>query len=217
MSNGVWVCFPTANAERAEMAAEAWRRCGYRIALLTNTGQDHSFPLVDLNVNVSAYPGYWRSCNALAKAVVAIDPEFRALVCAADDMEPDPDHTADEIAYQFLDRFPDGYGVMQPTGDDLDGTDRICGSPWLGRGWIIDSYSDGPYHSGYMQFFMDEELLNVAKLEGVLWQRPDLTQYHAHWSREGKITKTDYQRANDRFWAQDKRLFEARRAEGFPA
>jgi hypothetical protein len=41
-------------------------------------------------------------------------------------MLPDP-RPAQEIAEAFLARFPDGFGVLQPTGDTMDGTDRICG------------------------------------------------------------------------------------------
>lgn len=214
---GVWVAFPTAHPARGAEAVQLWSLRGYSVAVLTNTPYCRGTK-ADLNIHVPEYPGYWRSQNALAKAILAVDPDFRALCCAADDMRPDPNLMSYEIAEEYLGRFPDGFGVMQPIGDDLDGTDRICGSPFFGRGWIEEGYADGPYHAGYMQFFQDEELRIVAGRLGVLWDRPDLTHYHAHWTRSdrGKASKTDYQAANDKFWAADRRVFEARKAQGFP-
>jgi hypothetical protein len=213
-SQGVWVVFPTANPERADRAIKIWQAKGYNVAILTNT-EDCASLRCQLHIASGRYSGYFRSANALAKAVLALDPDFRVLVCAADDMEPDPNLTADAIAEQYLTRFPSGFGVLQPTGDDLDGTDRICGSPWVGRAWIETAYGGhGPLCEDYTAFFGDEELLNVSKTLGALWQRPDLTQYHDHWSRKGRGAKTAYQEENNKHWAADKRTFERRVAEG---
>ena len=205
-----WVVWPTCNPVRHKGKLNAWRSQGYRVGVLVNgvLGYDHA----DLMIWESEYRGYWQSVNMLCHALIE---RADVIVVAADDMCPDPNLTAQEIAQQFLEHFPGGYGVMQPTGDDLDGTDRICGSPWLGREWIKESYCGyGPYWGGYLRFYGDEELFNVAKQQGVLWQRPDLTQYHDHWLRTG--TKTDYQIANEAWWDQDKELFRQRRCDGFP-
>lgn len=216
MTNSVWVVFPTANPERADKATAAWQAQGYKVALFTDLeGKEADFGPFgeDFRLHSAEYPGYFRACNALAKAVLALEPDLSALVCAADDMLPDPSHTAQEIAEEFLGRFPTGFGVMQPWGDDLDGTDRICGSPWVGREWIRRAYDGrGPLCGEFMHFFSDQILKQDAKALGVLWGRYDLTQEHHHWVRYGIGHKTDYQKRNsDKYWASDKRVYNTRR------
>jgi hypothetical protein len=171
----------------------------------------------DLVQRSDSYPGYSVASNTLAVAAVAAGADV--VVFGGDDMDPEPSLTAQEIAAQYLEHFGGSFGVMQPTGDrpETFGTDRICGSPWLGRDWVLRAYGGlGAVWPGYHQFFMDEELQNVAKKLGVLWQRPDLTQEHHHWLRYGLSTKTAYQVSNDRWWTPDETMFKARKAAGFP-
>ena len=129
--DGVWIALPTCNLSRARTTADAWKAQGYRVAAITE-----QMPCFGASLHVwrEGYVGYWRSCNVLARAIAAIENHSsrEVIVFAADDLRPDPDRKANEIRNEFLSRFPDGFGVMQPTGDDLDGTDRICGSPWVG-------------------------------------------------------------------------------------
>jgi hypothetical protein len=204
----VWVAFPTANSHRAGRAAEAWSERGYRVAIAADDST-HASPRADLLLCGSPYAGYFRTSNALCKAILATDPGLVAVVCAADDMLPDPRRTADEIGAEYVERYPTGLGVMQPTGDDLPGTDRICGSPWVGREWILTAYGGlGPLPPDYFHFFGDEQLRVDATARGLLWDRPDLTQRHEHWTRAGAPPKTEYQQRNsDAFWAADKRAF----------
>jgi hypothetical protein len=212
----VFVCFPTCNPERAATARDRWRAQGYGVAIWVEPSFPDPFD-ADLVVRRDQYPGYWVACNRLVRLALAAGADV--VVCAGDDMDPDPSKRADVLGDEYLERFPDGYGVMQPTGDpmDLGAANRRCGSPWLGRGFILRAYSGaGPYHEGYRQFFGDEELFEVARAAGVLWQRPELTQLHHHWMRYGLETKTGYQVANDRWWAPDETLFRARKAAGFP-
>jgi hypothetical protein len=139
------------------------------------------------------------------------------VVTGGDDITPDFKKKAEKIAAECYERYPDGYFVMQPTGDELPGTDQICGSPWIGKGWIKRAYrGQGAFCPDYFIFFGDEELKNVAQLRGVLWQRRDLLQYHDHWTRTGGPKKTDYQVGNDRNWNNDEAVFKARKADGFP-
>jgi hypothetical protein len=114
---------------------------------------------------------------------------------------------------------------MQPTADswmlDEEGkscSERVCYSPWLGRDWILQANGGrGPLWSEYWHFFVDEELQEVAKRQGVLWQRPDLIHYHNHWSRAGE-KRPPHLLTKDRpeKWQQAKALFEQRRDAGFP-
>jgi nucleoside-diphosphate-sugar epimerase len=186
---------------------------GYKTAVLLDKGTG---PVeADLILYADPWPGYYRSLIRLCRA---IGQEADIVVTGGDDMWPDPRKRAEAIASEFFQKFPDGFGILQPTGDDLAGTDRICGSPWLGREWIRRAYQGrGPVWGEYLGFFGDEELKNVSSSLGVLWQSPDLVQYHDHWSRAGGPPKTDYQGRNERlYWERDKALFHRRREAGWP-
>jgi hypothetical protein len=159
----------------------------------------------------------------MAKMLVNGQEQAQVVIFSADDIEPDPKHTCQEIASAYLDKYPGLYGIMQPTGDkqgvDRTGTQasaRICGSPWIGANWIKRAYQGkGAAWEAYKSFYGDEELLHVAKREGVLWLAPEYTQKHLHWSW-GFSQQTFYQKRNsDRYWQSDKALFDKRLAEGF--
>ena len=88
------------------------------------------------------------------------------------------------------------FGVMQPIGDlkawPASRIDRICGSPWLGREFCRRMYQgNGPFWPEYRHMFDDEELFEVSKRMGVLWQREDLTHRHEHWGRKTLATRAD--------------------------
>ncbi len=195
------VLFPSCNPERASKAKTAWRDQGYHVSCWT----DDDF---------GRYPGYFPGVNQMISAHWG---HYDLFICAADDIFPDPNYTADEIAAKYRSRFPSYEGVLQPCGDDLPGTSQICGSPWIGKAFIASTYHGrGPYFSGYQQFYGDEELLGVAERRNALWMCPSLAQRHEHWLREG-IDKTDYQeRNNSRWWDHDKALFYFRQGLGFP-
>lgn len=213
----VSVCFPSYTVERGADATAKWRAQGYHVSVLVDSGREA--PDADLVVHAKTYPGYWASVNYLARTAVlthAVD----LVVLIGDDMDPDPSKRASEIGAEYFARFPDGFGVMQPIGDKpfSPNCDLICGSPWLGFGWVLRAYRGaGPTWSEYNQFFGDEELQHLAKKLGVLWQRADLTQHHRHWMIEGGPAKTDYQKANDRHWKHDEDIYRKRRQPaGFP-
>jgi len=204
-----YVC-PSCNPVRAKRTFAKWKAMGYGTAVLLDAGMKDSG--ADLETWTDDYRGYWAECNALCRLI-----EADIIVLGGDDIDPDPNHRADEIAAEFIKHFPNLFGVMQPTGDDLQGTDKICGSPWLGRGWIERAYGgNGATWPEYRSFFGDEELQEVAMKLGVLWQRPDLIQFHDHWTRHGGPTKTDYQIRNNQYWGADKALFGRRQASNFP-
>ncbi len=88
-----------------------------------------------------AYPGYAVAVNELIAEAMTVDPSAEWFVAAGDDIEPDLNHSAEEIAGElashfcmlhggtvFLENVGDGetlriagypatFGVMQPTGD----------------------------------------------------------------------------------------------------
>lgn len=218
MQNGkyeIWYAIPSANVDRANICLERWKEKGYKTCVLIDKGRERPYPaLTDLLIESDPYEGYFKSANLL---VQSIDRTADVIVTGGDDMFPDPDHDPMKIAEECFMKFPDGLFVMQPIGDMMPGTDKICGSPWFGRGWIDRAYG-GKYvfWPGYSAFFGDEELKEVSQKLRVLWQRSDLTQYHDHWSRPGGPKKTEYQVKNDRHWDQDKKTFFARKASRFP-
>lgn len=140
-------------------------------------------------------------------------------------MLPDPSRSAQSIAAEFYARFPDGFGIMQPVGDTMDGTDRICGSPWMGRGWIDRAnLGTGPLWSGYVGFYADEELFEVSRAlrngdHSCLEQRADLCQFHEHWTRHGAPgagSRPAYSEFSQSWWTRDQELFKKRKEAGFP-
>lgn len=217
----VVVTMPTGQKEHVNETVKRWRSKGYRMAFFVDPGPV-TLELVKTDILVQApYPGVWRACNALAKAAL----ECGADVClfAGDDMDPDPNHTAQEIAAQYLERFPTGMGLMQPCGDPqgeaINGkrnAARICGSAWFGKDWIMKSYGGrGPTPTMYYHFFGDEEMAVAGEALGILWWRPDLTQFHRHWSW-GHTPQQDYHVKAQAKWQADEAVFKQRKAAGFP-
>lgn len=242
----VYVCLPSINPEYCARYLPAWKQQGYRVAVSTDEAMfERMTPMLDgiIDVLVSPrgrYPGYWQSMNALTRYVcnrpvalayshiktspgLSLNDQLIADVCvvAGDDMQPDDRHTAQQIAQHFLRIFPDGYGIMQPTGSGEDGVDRIAGSPWMGKGWIERAYNGtGPYHGGYFHFYGDEELMNVARRQSAFIQLSQYRQRHHQWCNpdgENYGKRTHYQQRNsDEHWESDKALFFARQRQGFP-
>jgi hypothetical protein len=200
----VWYCIPSARpAAEAEAALSKWRAQGYKIALFVDPG--HTSPQADY-IWEYAYPGYAKAVNFLVHRIMRDDDLAEWFVTGGDDMHPDANHTAEEIANECYDYFwgnpgsqfdsyqpPNNhaglFGVMQPTGDkwgDRQGpySERVCGSPWMGREFCRRIYSGrGPIWPEFDHMFEDEHLFHVAKKLGILWQRSDLIHYHDHWVR----------------------------------
>ena len=200
----VWLACPSKRPPaEAEPIFAKWRERGYKIAIVTD---DATWRGCDVQIIPPEYKGYAKSVNVLVEQIIKQDPDAEWIIAAADDIEPDPNHTAEEIAAECSDHFayhnstgPQMYhdtwktkglfGVMQPTGDrwgDAQGPyiDRVAGSAWLGREFCQRiNQGRGPIWPEYFHMGEDEELQAVAIQYGVFWQRPDLIQYHAHWGR----------------------------------
>lgn len=211
----VWYAIPSANRERAQGCLQKWWDRGYKTAVAFDHGTVR-IDTADYQTWVH-YNGYFPVTNELIKYLY-LEEEADLVVVGGDDMHPDPNKTAQEIAVEFFERFPDTFGVMQPIGDrGIDGTDRICGSPWIGRDFALRmNQGKGPFWNEYYAYYGDEELKVVAEELGVLWQRPDLTQFHHHWCRPGGPPKQGYQHRNERFWNRDQTIFRRRQVSKFP-
>lgn len=211
----VWFALPTANQVMASQTLPEWKRRGYRVAVFQDR---YRFDVPDADIIVRSdepYPGWPKVVNSLAKRLVAEGADI--VVSGGDDTYPHDELSAQEIAERyFLRRFPTTMGVMQPTGDDMDGTDRICGSPWMGREFVRRfCLGRGPFWPEYMQYYADEEMQVTAKLCGLLYQERALRQFHDHWTRR-KIPQPFYHRRHQKYYATDGRLFKIRRVAGFP-
>lgn len=204
---------PSANPDNASRCVPAWRDLGYRVAVLEDRTPIPA--ACDAKLTRAAYPGWGASINALFRETVPAS--CPVVVGGGDDLFPDPNRRAEVIAGEFLERFPDTLGVMQPTGDDFEATSSICGSPWIGRAWMERMYGgSGGICERYTQQYADEELFWVAKCADRLWLRPDLTQRHEHFRRLGQSAPLYWVESAAANEAEDCRVFIERSSAGFP-
>lgn len=234
----VWLCVPSKRADGGTIPL--WRARGYRVAVMRDVGD----PPVEADIcRFERYPGYAQATNSMIHCALAADPECKWVVIGGDDVEPDANHTPEEIAADCKHHFSflvdhlrelgaysgapvSTFGVMQPTGDrwqeDANGSaliDRVCGSAWIGREFCERAYGgNGPMHPGYAHMHCDNELQEVAQKFGVFWQRRDLIHLHRHWGRTPGGKMPDFLRfANSpQHWEDSRRMFESRKALGFP-
>ncbi len=205
----VWLTIPSKRPPE-ETTLHLWRERGYKIALWRDP-QDLVSQCPDMQMT-GPYSGYAYSVNALIKSVMDHDLDAEWFIAAGDDVEPDLNHTAEEIAAQcamhfgasmpgcdHCDHSLDTFGVMQATGDRWGDTprarqmhgehcggyiDRVCGSAWIGREFARRvNRGKGPLWPEYFHMYADEELQEVATRADVFWQRRDLIQVHQHWGR----------------------------------
>lgn len=209
----VWFAIPSANPANCRKVLPVWRERGYKVAVLQNWERGE-IP-ADIAVWSDTYPGWAGSINVLCRDVVPKDAAI--VVSGGDDMLPEPGKTAGELAEEFCERFPDGFGVMQPHGDEFMAARRYCGSPWLGRRWIQTMYGGtGPMHGGYRHNWADHELFWVAKGLGALWERPDLSHHHEHFTRAGAEKPAYWRAAVEARDLEDCRLYIDRSWSRFP-
>ena len=229
----VWYCIPSARHDGGTL--RNWRKMGYKVAV-QRAPNAPILPADAFDMVISRpYESYTKAVNLLCRTVCVEWPDTLICVTGGDDIYPDPTHSPFDIQKDFIamirkaklkagqeidaDLFYGMYGVMQPTGDrwasDDTRSDRIAYSPWLGRDWILKAnQGQGPLHPDYFHFYEDEHLQNAAIKQGVFWQRPDLTQYHDHWTRNGS-KRPDFLIEADNQANKDKQLFERHKANGF--
>lgn len=238
----VWIVCPSARpVDQVAKWVAAWRERGYRMAIWRDTGDNIRDAQIDAHVFIGEYPGYAKAVNSIVLAMIDVDPTAEWFIAAGDDVYPDPNHTADEIARQcvahFYGRGPSGsadgtFGVMQPTGDRygeqpnappgaLKGAyiDRVAGSAWIGREFARRvNRGNGPLWPEYFHMFVDQELQEVATNLGVFWQRRELTHHHEHWAR-ARARSSDcppfLEKANAGY-REAEAIFYRRKAMGFP-
>lgn len=216
----VWLLLPSADIEAARSHLPAWRKQGYKVVVDCDTG-DLALQYVREGLADHAiggpYEGYPCAIRRLCRHVEVVrrmEPDD-VFVAAGDDMWPDPNFTAGEIQFQFTQRFPHGFGVMQPSGDG-HGAEVQCGSPWFGTAFARRmNGGQGIFWPQYNHYFADRELFLTARKLGVLYMRGDLTHKHDHWSWTTKV-RPDHMLPHRRKWSKDRDLFFRRQKEDFP-
>ena len=209
----VWYAIPSASPENCRKTLPVWREMGYKIAILQNW-EKADIP-ADLVVWSDRYDGWAGSINRLCTEIVP--KSAKIIVSGGDDMLPDPNMTAGEIAEQFAQRFPDGFGVMQPHGDAWSEARHYCGSPWIGRTFADTMYMGrGPMWGGYRHNWADVELYWVARSMGVLWTRDDLAQHHDNFRRRDEDKPAYWVKNVQENDAKDVQLYLARSWLQFP-
>jgi hypothetical protein len=217
----IWFAIPTANAEQCGTCFGLWKSAGYRTAALANgPACGKRIANADIVIHEPEYRGWSASINHLAFLI----DRFAWLVTGGDDVTPDPTLTADDIGQRATDHFKGTtMGVMQPAGDawmlDAGGRNvshRICWSPWIGREFARNwNGGNGPLCEAYHHFFADEELYEVTRAAVLLWNPTEITHRHEHWTRRGE-PRPAYMEAVSQKWVEDSRVFELRKANGFP-
>ena len=215
----VW---PSADIGRAAISAKAWKAKGYMTCVALDGPpkewkDNHAYDVIRF---IDHWQGYYRHINWLISETFAQGADL--VTVGGDDMDP-PDQGAQAVADDYYARFPNGFGVMQASGDP-QGMDaigrpaaaRICGSPTFGRGWAECAYGGtGAFCAGYQNYYGDEDLKEVAQRLDVLHMQPKFAITHRHWSF-GHMQRQPYHERNERTWSADQQLFFGRKAAGFP-
>jgi hypothetical protein len=212
MKPDVWVVWPTVHLEQSREMIDAWQALGYKVALLVNPPLSNmDFIKAEIVITQDEWLGFPAAANILCRTVPG-----NIVVVVGDDILPDPNSTAQQIGEQFLNRFPDTFGVMQPTGDEFGSYKDCAVSPWIGRKFIEEAYGgSGPYWEKYFHYFCDQELQEYAMKLGVFEQVSYLIQYHKHWQREERHERPGHLLKAKKKWHDDKRIFEERKLKGF--
>ena len=209
----VWVVWPTISPVKSLPMVDKWHELGYKVAILVNppNRNDQLFSAERVVVQ-NKWKGFPVAANILCKIVPG-----DIVVVVGDDVYPDPNRTAEEIGVEFLKRFPDTYGVMQPIGDKFAWTHKCAVSPWIGRTFIERAYQGrGPFWEGYYHYFSDQELQEYATSLGIFQQREDLTQFHDHWQRKENPQRPPHLMEAKKKWRKDRHTFQIRKGKGWP-
>ena len=168
----IWVLIPTKFPSKYLKVFFKWREQGYyHIAVHANNCDPY-----DLKNNYDAlftneWQGMPKSYNMMTRYLLERFPETKIFVFAADDIEPDPRHSAEKIEAIFLERFPDTFGIMQPrlNGHNLGSAE----SAWVGRKFVEVGFK-GACNENYWHWYWDTELELIAKILKVYWENFDL-------------------------------------------
>jgi hypothetical protein len=109
----VWYCIPSARPpEQAEPVLRSWIERGYKLAIWRD---NDLIVCEDVSIKkLGAYPGYAAAVNALVRAVLIADQSAEWLVTGGDDIYPDANLTAEQIAEQCSEHFYNNVELAYP-------------------------------------------------------------------------------------------------------
>lgn len=111
----VWFAIPSKRPpEEAEPVLKLWRERGYKIALALDGGGDGDWARWPDFASIGVYEGYAQSVNMLCRKILIVDEQAEWIVTGGDDVEPDPNHTAETIAAQCSEMFYTLIETMYP-------------------------------------------------------------------------------------------------------
>lgn len=219
----IWYCIPSANRPMALETLPRWKALGYRVAVqLDPDVKPLPHDICDLQF-FRPYKGWAEAVNFLMQDGFEDTDTDTLYATGGDDVLPDPNHQAHEVEDIFWDRFPDGYGVMQPAApvptapEEKKQRGHIWAwSPFIGPEFIRRAYrGEGPMYPGYFHHFADTELAEVAKAQGCWFANEDLMHDHLYFRWAG-LPKPSYRRNIRRAHPHDRELYRTRRQRGFP-
>lgn len=208
MKPDVWVVWPTVHKEQSNKMISLWHELEYKVAILVNQPLGNKdFPEAEMVIVQDEWKGFPVAANILCEEALG-----NIIVVVGDDVYPDK-REANKLGERFLKRFPDTFGVAQPTADKYGCWDKCAVSPWIGRKFIKKI---GPYCEQYYHYFSDEDLQQVAMKLNVFEQWEDVNQYHDHWERNKKEKRPAHLLEAKKQWHKDRKIFKERMIKGFP-
>lgn len=208
-----WVVFPAGNPVAGQVCANLWKHAGWRVGVQTDPGEP--IVLCDLPISVP-FVSVAATFNNFARQL--LQRGARGIIYGNDDEFPGFGADVENFSAAFLVRFPDTFGVAQPTRcatpDITDGAPYpLVGAEFARR---ING-GRGAFREEYGHYFDDREVHDVAERLGCFATLPDIEIKHLHHSYgyPDMLPKQARQRARSCHTAARK-LYDERKAAGFP-
>lgn len=195
-----WAIFPSGNPEAATVCSRAWKAAGWQTAVLLDDGTCECDRLF-------IEPNYRGTAAAFNRMMEEI-PDWRLVACVNDDMFP-ADCPAERA--KMLHRG----GVLQPTGAWHEAMEWCAPCPIIGRDyWLAHK---PVWYEGYYHLHVDEELMDVAIKRQKFYQTKSLgIEHRHHCSGFADTLPSEKRQKNNERHAADLRLYQQRKAAGFP-
>lgn len=213
MQSEWWVVFPAGNSTAGQVCSNLWRSEGWRTAVFTDAGN----PLVKCDRGMTGeYRGVAATFNAFAREL--IPRGARGMLYCNDDIFPSKGADVETFSRLFLERFPDTFGIAQPTGIWYDSYNYAACCPLVGAEFARRMNGGaGAFREEYRHFYDDQEIKDVAELRGCYAQLPEVHLKHLHHSYGFADTLPEEKRK--RIYearARSERIYNQRKAAGFP-
>lgn len=209
--NGMWAIFPSGNSDAAQACADAWLLAGWNVSVMVDADQK---PVeCEKLLTTEKYLGIAWAWNQI---MAALPDDVYAVAFINDDMFPKP-CAANDVRSAFMEKFNGYDGVIQPTAIRVESMQWCSPSPIAG-GWYLRRFRGrAAWHEGYFHYFCDQEFRNVAEKFNRYAEVEELGIEHRHHASGYADTLPPEKRGRmTAAWVESYRLYEKRKAEGFP-